>query len=115
MTIRHNYTFLHNYPHFHMNESIKTKWITALTNGEYEQGHHQLRFQNHFCCLGVLCDLFIKETGTAQWDYGHLFNDGTGPNVTFPSRIVQNWAGIDKKDMTMLSAYNDSGFSGNEK
>jgi hypothetical protein len=44
-----------------MNKEIADKWIEALRSGEYEQGIASLQSGGRFCCLGVLCDLAIKE------------------------------------------------------
>lgn len=41
-----------------MNQEIKAKWVAALRSGQYKQGKECLRNEeNHFCCLGVLCDI----------------------------------------------------------
>ena len=40
------------------------QWIEALRSGRYEQGTIYLEQDNKFCCLGVACDLFAKETRT---------------------------------------------------
>lgn len=37
------------------------KWTKALRSGKYKQGKRQLQSENGFCCLGVACDIFIKE------------------------------------------------------
>lgn len=48
-----------------MNSDIKTKWVQALRSGEYEQARGALHVRNaggdKFCCLGVLCDVLVKE------------------------------------------------------
>lgn len=44
-----------------MNEEIKAKWVAALRSGEYKQTTGVLRTKDHFCCLGVLCELAAKE------------------------------------------------------
>lgn len=44
-----------------MKAEIKEKWIAALESGEYEQGREYLHKGNKFCCLGVLCDLAVKD------------------------------------------------------
>lgn len=53
-----------------MNHEIKTAWAAALRSGEYEQGTGQLRKEEvegvSFCCLGVLCDLYVKAKGL-EW------------------------------------------------
>lgn len=52
-----------------MNPEIKAKWVSALRSGEYKQGRGRLRSpQDGFCCLGVLCDLAVKEN-VAEWRY----------------------------------------------
>lgn len=43
-----------------MNPEIKAKWIAALRSGDYKQGRNQLRKQDSFCCLGVLCNLHAQ-------------------------------------------------------
>ena len=51
-----------------MNRQIKDKWITALRSGEYNQDSDggYLKTCDGYCCLGVLCDLYVKETGK-EW------------------------------------------------
>lgn len=44
-----------------MKEDIKERWVTALRSGEYDQGQKRLQINGQFCCLGVLCDLAVKE------------------------------------------------------
>lgn len=40
---------------------MKQEWINALRSGKYKQGRSKLRHDDHFCCLGVLCDLVNKD------------------------------------------------------
>ena len=90
-----------------MKKEIKTKWLKALRSGEYEQCKKNLRNGDKFCCLGVLTDLYLKETGGNWTEYlkGHsdlvLSND------------VTNWAKLDslnpKVDNGQLAALNDNG------
>lgn len=39
-------------------------WVKALRSGEYKQGYGYLHYKrggkDKFCCLGVLCDLAVK-------------------------------------------------------
>lgn len=37
------------------------KWVEALRSGEYEQERSFLKRNNKFCCLGVACELALKE------------------------------------------------------
>lgn len=43
------------------------QWVAALRSGEYQQGQGYLNKQNKFCCLGVVCDLYIKSGGKGEW------------------------------------------------
>lgn len=36
-------------------------WIKALESGEYRQGKEYLLRNEKYCCLGVACDVAIKE------------------------------------------------------
>ena len=52
--------------HKKMKPSIKKRWLEALRGGKYKQGRNYLRAKDkngelHYCCLGVLTDLYIKE------------------------------------------------------
>lgn len=57
-----------------MKQEIVDIWIPALESGEYPKTTGALRIINDdiperagYCCLGVLCDLYIKETGNGGW------------------------------------------------
>lgn len=54
-------------------ENIR-KWVDALESGEYEQCTGRLRKDDEevqsFCCLGVVTDLYAKETGE-KWFAGY--------------------------------------------
>ena len=49
-----------------MNENAR-KWVSALRSGEYSQDSRYLRTDKGFCCLGVACDVYSKETGEGEW------------------------------------------------
>jgi hypothetical protein len=46
-----------------------TQWLAALRSGEYQQGKGQLNCDNTYCCLGVACDIAVKE-GMGRWQKG---------------------------------------------
>lgn len=48
------------------------KLMQALVSDEYTQGRHSLRTGDSFCCLGVACDLYAKETGIGNWRGGSI-------------------------------------------
>ena len=37
------------------------KWVAALESGEYDQTAGRLRNGDSFCCLGVACELAVKD------------------------------------------------------
>ena len=72
-----------------MNKEWKEKWIAALRSGEYVQGKKVLRNgKDEFCCLGVLCDLFVKEgklEEPVQTMSGHTYE---GAIVILPESVA---------------------------
>ena len=90
-----------------MNQEIKQKWVDALRSGKYEQGRGFLRVGDKFCCLGVLCDLYMVENG-GKWEA--TFNgqgaqgfytggaDSRSFNRHLPTRHVRNWAELNESD-----------------
>lgn len=96
-----------------MNKQIKARWIKALRSGKYKQGVGVLRTEdNKYCCLGVLCDLHSKSTGT-KWkktidsDFPWEYLD---TDIDLPLE-VREWANLpinpDNNMAAQLSAYND--------
>lgn len=71
-----------------MYKDIKAKWVYALRSGDYEQGLGKLRKDDKFCCLGVLCDIHSKETGT-EWIKEKYFK-----NILLLPDIVVFWANL---------------------
>lgn len=52
-----------------MNKEIQDRWVAALRSGEYKQGKYRLqRDDDTYCCLGVLCDLAVKDGVVAAFD-----------------------------------------------
>jgi hypothetical protein len=91
-----------------MKPDVADKWINELRSGEYKQATGQLRkcgshweedpMDSSFCCLGVLCDVFLKEhkgQDDAHW-WGLRWDRGTvcmGEEYSLP-RAVREWAGM---------------------
>lgn len=46
-----------------MNSLIKKQWVEALRSGEYRQSSASLKSLTGFCCLGVLEDCVLSQTG----------------------------------------------------
>jgi hypothetical protein len=108
-----------------MNLEVKEKWVSALLSGDYKQGEGYLRDEDKFCCLGVLCDLAVKD-GVIDPPFkatsGIYLYDGE--NSAFLPEKVSQWAGLDSdnpipnvprvEDQNSLSGYNDDGIPFNE-
>ncbi len=77
-----------------MDKKLKSKWLKALRSGRYKQTKGFLRRGDHYCCIGVLCQiqranfekLNMKELkigkyadGLTEKNLSHLaqMNDGT--------------------------------------
>jgi hypothetical protein len=104
-----------------MNPVIKEKWVAALRSGEYTQGTGVLnRLDEEFCCLGVLCEIALKEGVDIEKalepmrDY-EVYTYG-GSVYCLPDE-VERWSGLDQDELvphpvddrnTTLAAVNDS-------
>jgi hypothetical protein len=81
-----------------MNKRVKALWIEALTSGDYVQGTGSLRKESGigptFCCLGVLCDLAVKEekVNSVKDVSGVTYYDESS---SFLPYTVRDWAGLE--------------------
>lgn len=57
-----------------MNPRIKALWVEALRSKEYPQTKGKLKTQDGYCCLGVLCDLYLKEH-SEEWKSSDFIED----------------------------------------
>lgn len=97
-----------------MNQTIKERWISALLSGEYLQGHDKLHNvqTDEFCCLGVLCDLYIQDHPDVQWEHDYESDCYVifGETGVLPSDVV-TWAGLSDVDPNVkVPDDNDTGF-----
>lgn len=82
-----------------MKHEVMEKWTAALESGEYKRTRSVLKKgEKSFCCLGVLCDVYHKETGLGQWNKegGQIyFDDGVedSSDSHLPA-AVKDWAGM---------------------
>ena len=104
-----------------MNPQIKQKWVSALRSGEYQQTQRRLHDENGFCCLGVLCDLYLKENNlewepSTHYKNAYMFQD----MVAVLPLSVEKWAGVGEGNPLVndgdssLVELNDSGSTFNE-
>jgi hypothetical protein len=99
-----------------MKPEIKQKWCSALRSGEYQQGTGVLhrKSDNTFCCLGVLCDLYLKEIGSEWQIVENAAYTIDGESWYLPDSVIK-WAGLDEllnsKHPLKLGDKNDAGDS----
>ena len=48
-------------------DARRLKLLEALRSGEYKQCRDRLYADGGYCCLGVACDVYHKETGLGEW------------------------------------------------
>ena len=106
-----------------MNEKAK-QWVAELRSGKYKQGQGALRTSsNHFCCLGVLCDISYPEGWWKEFDeYDHysfeLLKSDDETNYysedEMPPEALIREVGLDYEDAKGLAKMNDSGDSFDE-
>lgn len=96
-----------------MHPEIRARWVAALRSGEYAQGRGSLRDGNQYCCLGVLCDLAVKDGVIGEPTlFGLRYYYGEcGDSELLPFEVIQ-WAELEEADPTVngisLTVRNDS-------
>lgn len=89
------------------------KWVEALESGEFEQGKRKLQTGDAFCCLGVACVVYERETGErlTRNSIGSIY--GTTLNTSVGGGDVREWLGLRKHhgafDGGILIDLNDKG------
>jgi len=80
-----------------MNARIKKLWVAALRSGKWEKHTGSLRgSSNSRCCLGVLCEVYMEDTGKGAWLEGDFWGEPGGEadhGELIPS--VVEWAGVE--------------------
>ena len=88
------------------------KWTAALRSGNYSRAKGHLRTKDGFCCLGVACDVYAKETGKGKWEekgkgkkWGKIpftrFVSGRSTACHFLPNDVMDWLGLDRSSFVI--------------
>jgi len=79
-----------------MNARIKKLWVAALRSGKWRKAKGMLRkTTNYRCCLGVLDEVYMEDTGRGKWDEGKFVCDeGFQRNDKALTLEVIEWAGL---------------------
>ncbi len=76
-----------------MVSDVKKEWIAALRSDEFKQTTGQLKTDSGFCCLGVLCELYMRKHG-GEWTRDNKFENYS---AALPYS-VREWAGLHSGD-----------------
>lgn len=79
------------------NKEVIRKWVDALRSGKYRQRKNYLGNENNeYCCLGVLCELAVKEGVISKeqenWQ-GSKINKYDDSTHVLPHSVM-SWTGI---------------------
>lgn len=113
-----------------MKQDIAKVWVEELRSGKYKQGGDFLCKDDHYCCLGVLCEIYNREVIPTDFKTVKHSVDKEADIVYYGHSSdvlpynVQEWAGMVSDigsyyDHTTswqysLSELNDGGHSFNE-
>lgn len=98
--------------------TLKAQWVTALRSGDYIQGKSALQYGGNYCCLGVLCEVMVKNgsdlvttspLGIGYRQKYHMF--GFVQNNTNIADEVRQEIGLKNVIMARLMTMNDGGKS----
>lgn len=82
-----------------MNKNAQ-KWINALKSSKFKKSKGQLHYEengkHYYCCLGVACELYQKETHS---------------DSSLPKLLIQKFS-INEKGISKIKFYNYDGCSG---
>lgn len=104
-------------------QEARALWIAALKSGDWEQGRQYLCKDGQYCCLGVVCEIYIRE-GIGELEVsvntrGIKEYRDTKNEVTMKSglpNMVADWLGVKgmfglTTDGRSLTIHNDDGKS----
>lgn len=57
-----------------MNEERKRLLIEALRSGEFKQTRGVLKDSEGHCCLGVACEVYLRNVGVGKWNEDYSFS-----------------------------------------
>jgi len=86
-----------------LNVEAITELITELRSGKYIQGRAALRRSDHYCCLGIACEVAVRHgviespvAGDTSFDDGKYYY-GPFRDAAYLPEVVRDWFGFDDK------------------
>ena len=81
-----------------MNARINKLWVAALRSDKWRKKKGQLKGnQNYRCCLGVLNEVFMEDTGRGKW-HNDAFVTLRAREDVFLGWEILDWAELTWKD-----------------
>jgi len=77
-----------------MDPKVKALWLAWLRDPKNIQGQYKLHRDDRFCCLGGLCDIYLKYKGR-KWDNASANIKSIGDEMNYLPKEVTEWAGWD--------------------
>lgn len=84
-----------------MKEAVAKIWSKGLESGEFKRTKYALRSGDCYCPLGVLCEIYRKETGGGEWllqateeRFEFMTYADSESSCTILPPLVREWAGI---------------------
>lgn len=91
-----------------VNKENVRKWVDALRSGEFKQGSSYLNLEETYCCLGVACEVAIREGVQVERTICDCNVEGCcrstrydGGDAWLP-KSVQKWLGVDNGDIPIF-------------
>lgn len=90
-----------------MKSNVKKQWLVALRSGNYRKCMGQLKMPGtkntkaKYCALGVLCNIYKKETGKGKWN-GLAFETENSESCIMLPISVKNWAGLNRESPKLM-------------
>jgi len=91
-----------------MNKENIKKWIDALRSGDYMQGSgwlHNVK-ENEYCCLGVACELAIRDGVDVRVEVCGDFCSYDGSTTALPMSVI-SWLGVNGSNPLSAIEMND--------
>lgn len=85
-------------PVYRSPEEVYDLWIAALESGDYKQTTDVLKSNEDFCCLGVLCDLAIKDGASFRWMEENELQTESGLYGAMPPGFLCEYLGLTECD-----------------
>lgn len=96
-----------------LDDDVRDLWVKDLRSGDYKQGRSQLRRDDEYCCLGILC-LTQDDVIWRRYNDGHQFqatmagDETEAPFLGYPPDEIMERVGLSSEAAEALVNMNDA-------